>query len=97
MALKRFTVIVFNVVLLFKAGIVFDNNILESLFSDQFKTTIKHFKMVAYSMDIIRQSACLILNPMLRHKDGQDGRAKILLEDPCYALTIPPGKNNARN
>ena len=34
---------------------------------------------------------------LLRHKDGQDRRGKILLEDPRYALTIPPGKNNARN
>ena len=31
---------------------------------------------------------------MLHRKDGQEGREKILLEDPCYALRIPPGKRS---
>ena len=30
-------------------------------------------------------------------KDGQDGGGNVFFGDPCYALTIPPGKNNARN
>ena len=34
---------------------------------------------------------------LLRSKGGQDRRRKVLLEDPCYALTITPGKNNASN
>ena len=33
---------------------------------------------------------------MLPRKDGHDGRGKVLLDDPCYAMTIPPGKDNAR-
>ena len=40
---------------------------------------------------------CIITEKLLRRKDGQDGSWKVLLEDPCYALTIAPGKNNARN
>ena len=29
---------------------------------------------------------------LLRRKDGQDRRGSILLEDPFYPLTIPPGE-----
>ena len=33
-------------------------------FSDQFKTIIKRYKRVGYNMDIMRQSACLVVNPI---------------------------------
>ena len=32
-------------------------------FSDQFKKIIKLYKKVGYNLDIMRQSACLIVNP----------------------------------
>ena len=32
-------------------------------FSDQYKKINKHYKWVGYNMDIIRQSACLVVNP----------------------------------
>ena len=36
----------------------------EPNFSDQFKKIIKRYKRVGYNMDIVRQSACLVLNPI---------------------------------
>ena len=33
-------------------------------FSDQFKKIIKCYKRVGYSIDIMRQSACLVVNPV---------------------------------
>ena len=33
-------------------------------FSDQFKNIIKRYKRVGYNMDIMRQSACLVVNPI---------------------------------
>ena len=33
-------------------------------FSDQFKKIIKRYKRVGYNMDIMRQSACLVVNPL---------------------------------
>ena len=33
-------------------------------FSDQFKKIIKIYKRVGCSMDIMRQSACLVVNPI---------------------------------
>ena len=35
-------------------------------FHDQFKKIIKHYKGVEYSMDVMRQSACLVMNHGLR-------------------------------
>ena len=32
--------------------------------SDQFKKIIKHYKIVGYNSDIMRQSACLVFNPI---------------------------------
>ena len=32
--------------------------------SDQFKKIIKHYKIWGYNMDIMRQSACLVVNPI---------------------------------
>ena len=34
-------------------------------FSDQFKKIIKHNIKVEYNLDVIRQSACLVLNPIM--------------------------------
>ena len=42
----------------------------KSYFSDQFKTIIKHYKKVGYNLDIMRQSACLILNPITVYSYG---------------------------
>ena len=33
-------------------------------FRGQFKQIIKRYKRVGYSMDIMRQSACLVVNPI---------------------------------
>ena len=33
-------------------------------FSDQFKKSIKRYKRGGYNMDILRQYACLVLNPI---------------------------------
>ena len=33
-------------------------------FSDQFKKIIKRYIKVGYNLDVIRQSACLVLNPI---------------------------------
>ena len=34
-------------------------------FSDQFKKIIKRYKRVVYNMDIMRQSACPVVNPIM--------------------------------
>ena len=33
-------------------------------FSDQFKKIIKRYKILGYNMDIMRQSACLVVSPI---------------------------------
>ena len=33
-------------------------------FSDQFKKIFKRYKRVEYSMEIVRQSSCLVVNPI---------------------------------
>ena len=39
-------------------------------FSDQFKKIIKRFIRVGYNLDIMRQSACLVLNPITVYSYG---------------------------
>ena len=39
-------------------------------FSDQFKTIIKRYKKVGYNLYIMRQSACLVLNPITVYSYG---------------------------
>ena len=39
-------------------------------FSDQFKTIIKRYIKVGYNLDAIRQSACLVLNPITVYSYG---------------------------
>ena len=36
----------------------------KSNFSEQFRKLINHYKRVGYSLDIIRQTACLVVNPI---------------------------------
>ena len=37
----------------------------KSNFSDQFRKLIKRYKRIGYSLDIIRQTACLVVNPII--------------------------------
>ena len=39
-------------------------------FSDQFKKIVKRYIRVAYNLDIMRQSACLVLNPIMVYSYG---------------------------
>ena len=39
-------------------------------FSDQFKKIVKRYIRVGYNLDIMRQSACLILNPITVYRYG---------------------------
>ena len=39
-------------------------------FSDQFKNIIKRYKNVGYNLDIMRQSACLVINPVMVYSYG---------------------------
>ena len=58
-------------------------------FSDQFKTIVKRNIRVGYNLDIMRQSACLVLNPIMVYSYGflfnctMDGQAS----DSMTALT----------
>ena len=42
----------------------------KSNFSDQFKKIIKLYIMVGYNLDVMRQSACLVLNPITVYSYG---------------------------
>ena len=39
-------------------------------FSDQFKKIVKRYIRVEYNLDIMRQSACLVLNPIMVYSYG---------------------------
>ena len=39
-------------------------------FSDQFKNISKHYIKVGYNLDVMRQSACLVLNPITVYSYG---------------------------
>ena len=39
-------------------------------FSDQFKKIIKHYKIVGYNMVSMRQSVCVVVNPITVNSDG---------------------------
>ena len=39
-------------------------------FSDQFEKIFKRYKKVGYNMDIMRQSACLVVNPIMVDSHG---------------------------
>ena len=42
----------------------------KSYFSDQLKKTVKRYIRVGYNLDIMRQSACLVLNPITVYSYG---------------------------
>ena len=42
----------------------FKRTVGKSNFSDQFKKIVKRYIKVGYNLDIMRQSACLVLNPI---------------------------------
>ena len=42
----------------------------KSNFSDQFKKIVKRYIRVGYNLDIMRQSACLVLNPITVYSYG---------------------------
>ena len=42
----------------------------EPNFSDQIKKIIKRYKRVGYNMDIMQQSACLVVNPITVYSYG---------------------------
>ena len=37
----------------------------KSNFSEQFRKLINHYKRIGYSLDIMRQTACLVINPII--------------------------------
>ena len=39
-------------------------------FSDQFEKIVKRYINVAYNLDVMRQSACLVLNPITVYRYG---------------------------
>ena len=39
-------------------------------FSDQFRKIIMRYKCIGYKQNIMRQSACLVINPFTRTVDG---------------------------
>ena len=43
---------------------------MKKLVSDQFKKIIKHYLKVGYNLDVMRQSACLVLNPITVYSYG---------------------------
>ena len=42
----------------------------KSNFSDQFKKIVKRYIRVGYNLDIMRQSVCLVLNPITVYRYG---------------------------
>ena len=48
----------------------FNNNVGKPNFSDHFKKIVKRYIRVGYNLDIMRQSACLVLNPITVYSYG---------------------------
>ena len=48
----------------------FTRNVGKPNFSDQFKKIVKRYIMVGYNVDIMRQSACLVLDPITVYSHG---------------------------
>ena len=44
---------------------IFKKNVVKSNFSEQFRKLINRYKRIGYSLDIIRQTACLVVNPII--------------------------------
>ena len=34
-------------------------------FSEQFRTTVNRFKKIHYDIDVLRQTACIVVNPIM--------------------------------
>ena len=43
----------------------FKKNVGKSNFSEQFRKLIDYYKRTGYSLDIMRQTACLVVNPII--------------------------------
>ena len=43
----------------------FKNNVGKSNFSEKFRKLINRYKRIGYSLDIMRQTACLVVNPII--------------------------------
>ena len=43
----------------------FKKNVAWSNFSEQFRKLTNHYKRIGYSLDIMRQTACLVVNPII--------------------------------
>ena len=58
-------------------------------FSDQFKNIVKRYIRVGYNLDIMRQSACLVLNPITVYSSGFLFNCATVCQasDPMTALT----------
>ena len=39
----------------------------KSNFSEQFRKLINHYKIIGYTLDIMRQTVCLVVNPITGH------------------------------
>ena len=57
---------------IFYGDLVYKFNIIvgNSNFSDQFKKIVKRYKKVGYNLEIMRQSACLVVNPITAFSPG---------------------------
>ena len=72
-------------------------------FSDQFRKIIMRYKRIGYNLNLMRQSACLVINPitvdgyatLVRLHDGPDLKLFILVGwDRSFRLLLgPPGLN----
>ena len=54
----------------YNIGLKFKRIVGKPNFSDQFKKIVKRYIRVGYNLDIIRQSACLVLNPITVYSYG---------------------------
>ena len=66
----------------------------KSNFSEQFRKLINRYKRIGYSLDIIRQAACLVVNPII--VDGyasllHDGGTGLRLNDGLFVKLLPVG------
>ena len=55
-------------------GQSFKKTVCKNNFSEQFRKLINRYKRIGYSLDIMRQTACLVVNPII-----VDGYASLLI------------------
>ena len=58
----------------------------KSNFSEQFRKLINRYKRIGYSLDIMRQTACLVINPII-----VDGYTSLFLHDGGSGLRLNDG------